>query len=102
MTRDQIAGIGFQHPVRRERPLTPRKIAFAQLIMTSALVISIAVAATAVGIGIARADVTGTLHSGGHDGTIAIAAFLGLLIAGMGGITAAVTRHAGGKAHKIQ
>ena len=57
MTRDQIAGIGFQHPVRNRRPLTPRNVAFAELIMTSALVISIAVAATAVGIGIARADV---------------------------------------------
>jgi len=97
MTRDQIAGIGFQHPVRSRRPLTPRNVAFAELIMTSALVISIAVAATAVGIGIARADVTGTLGGGGHDGAIAIAAFLGLLIAGMGGITAAVTRRAGKK-----
>jgi hypothetical protein len=95
MTRDQIAGIGFQHPVRNRRPLTPRNVAFAELIMTSALVISIAVAATAVGIGIARADMTGTLSSGGHDGTIAIVAFLGLLIAGMGGITAAVTRRVG-------
>ena len=57
MTRDQIAAIGFQHPVRSRRPLTPRNVAFAELIMTSALVISIAVAATAVGIGIARADV---------------------------------------------
>jgi hypothetical protein len=95
MTRDQIAAIGFQHPVRNRRPLTPRNVAFAELIMTSALVFSIAVAATAVGIGIARADVAGSF--GGHDGTIAIAAFLGLLIAAMGGITAAVTRRIGKK-----
>ena len=94
MTRDQIAGIGFQHPVRRQRPLTPRNIAFAELIMTSALVISIVVAATAVGIGIARADAIGAL-GGGDEGTIAIATFLGLLIPGMGGITAAVTRRIG-------
>jgi hypothetical protein len=33
----------------------------------------------------------------GAAGTIGIAIFLGLLIAGMGGITAAVTRHMGEK-----
>jgi hypothetical protein len=96
MTRDQIAAIGFQHPVRNRRPLTPRNVAFAELIMTSALVISIAVAATAVGIGIARADVAIPV-AGNADGTIAIAAFLGLFIAGMGAIVAAVTRHTGKK-----
>lgn len=97
MTRDQIATIGFQHPVRSRRPLTTRKVAFAELIMTTALVLSIAVAATAVGIGIARADVIGPFAGTERDGTLAIAAFLGLLIAGMGGIVAAVTRHAGKK-----
>jgi len=96
MTRDQIAGIGFQHPVRNRRPLTPRKVAFAELIMTFALVLSIAVAATAIGIGIARAEAASAL-SGNHDGTLALATLLGLLIAGMGGITAAVTRRAGEK-----
>lgn len=95
MTRDQIAAIGFQHPVRSRRPLTPRNVAFAELIMTSALVLSIAVAATAVGIGIARAEAHTFSH--GQHGTIAIAAFLGLLIAGMGAITAAVTRRIGRK-----
>ncbi len=95
MTRDQIAGIGFQHPVRNRRPLTPRNVAFAELIMTFALVLSIAVAATAVGIGIARAEGAGL--GGGHDGTVALAAFLGLLIVGMGAITAAVTRRVGRK-----
>lgn len=97
MTRDRIAAIGFQHPVRSRRPLTPRNIAFAELIMTCALVLSIAVAATAVGIGIARADVTGTLVADGRAGSIGIALFLGLLITAMGVITAAVTRHVGGK-----
>jgi glycerol uptake facilitator-like aquaporin len=96
MTRDRIAAIGFQHPIRSRRRLTPRNIAFAELIMTFALVISIVVAATAVGIGIARADATGRFVADGHAGTIAIAMFLGLLIAGMGGITAAVT-HMGEK-----
>jgi glycerol uptake facilitator-like aquaporin len=97
MTRDRIAAIGFQHPIRSRRPLTPRNVAFAELIMTFALVVSIVVAATAVGIGIARADVAGRFVADGAAGTIGIAIFLGLLIAGMGGITAAVTRHMGEK-----
>lgn len=97
MTRDRIAAIGFQHPIRSRCPLTPRNVVFAELIMTCALVVSIVVAATAVGIGIARADMTSRFVTDGHTGTIAIAMFLGLLIAGMGGITAAVTRHVGEK-----
>jgi hypothetical protein len=55
MTRDRIAGIGFQHPVRNARPLTKRKIAIAHLVMTAALVICIVIAATAVTFGMARA-----------------------------------------------
>lgn len=78
---------GFQHPVRNARPLNKRKIAFAELIMTLALVICIAVVATAVTIGIARADALAA--PGGQDrSALAIAAFLGFLIAVMGGITA--------------
>lgn len=55
MFDDPAARVGFQHPVRRERPLAMRRMAFAQLIMTAALVLSIVVAGTAVSIGIARA-----------------------------------------------
>jgi hypothetical protein len=48
---------GFSHPMLRTRPLRKRRLVFAQLIMTVSLVLSIAVAATAVSlIGIARAD----------------------------------------------
>ncbi|MGE3144083.1 MAG: hypothetical protein AB7K35_00690 [Pseudorhodoplanes sp.] len=82
---------GFEHPVRRKRPLTPRKIALAELIMTIALIACIVVAATAVSIGIARADALAAWH-GGHDGTLAVAAFLAMLIALMGGITALALR----------
>lgn len=60
MSRDRIAGIGFQHPVRNARPLTKRKIAIAHLLMIAALVLGIIVAATAVTFGMARA---GTQHS---------------------------------------
>ncbi|MGV3633019.1 MAG: hypothetical protein ACO1NY_01615 [Pseudorhodoplanes sp.] len=63
MTRDRIAGIGFHHPDRNARPLTKRKLAVAHLLMTAALVICIVIAATAVAIGSARADIA-LRHSG--------------------------------------
>jgi len=56
MTTKEYSCGGFQHPARDARPLTRRNVAFAQLLMTVALVVSIAVAATAVSIGIARAN----------------------------------------------
>jgi len=55
MSRDRVAGIGFQHPNRNARPLTKRKLALAHLLMTAVLVICIVVAATAVTFGMARA-----------------------------------------------
>ena len=63
MSRDRIAGIGFQHPVRNARPLTKRKIALAHPLMTAALVIGIVVAATAVTFGMARAASLGAAAS---------------------------------------
>jgi hypothetical protein len=66
-----------------------RPIALIELIITAALVLSTAVAVTAVSIGIARADVVGVVTKG--DGTpFAIALCLGLLLAAMGGLTAVV------------
>ena len=54
---------------------------------TAALALSTAVAVTAVSIGIARADVVGAVAKG--DGApLAIALFVGLLLSGMGGLTA--------------
>ena len=55
MSADPIDQVGF-HRARRARPLTPRKLAFAELIAAAALVLSIAIAATAVSMEIARAD----------------------------------------------
>jgi hypothetical protein len=64
MTRDRIAGIGFQHPDRNARPLTKRKLVLAHLLMTATLVICIVVAMTAVAIGTARAvNLTAPAHS---------------------------------------
>jgi high-affinity K+ transport system ATPase subunit B len=93
MNSDTDTEHGFAHPVRRKRPLTPRKIAFAELLMTLALIACIVVAATAVTIGIARADAVPAL--GGQDGTVAIAAFLAILMTVMGGITALALRAPG-------
>jgi hypothetical protein len=68
---------------------TPKHFALVELVTTAALALSTAVAVTAVSIGIARADVIGTVAKG--DGApFAIALFIGLLLAAMGGLTAAV------------
>ena len=80
------------------RPETPqaarakyRSIAFVELITTAALALSTAVAVTAVSIGMARADVIGSVAKG--DGApLAIAIFIGLLFSGMGGLTALMAR----------
>jgi hypothetical protein len=62
------------------------------LVTTGALVLSLVVAFTVVSIGIARA---GTLAPFGDigGGRLALAGLLGFGIAGMGGLTAAVTGH---------
>jgi hypothetical protein len=82
--------VGFRRPARQARPLTPRKAAFAQLIATGALVLSIAVAATAVSIGIARADtIIGTNTYEGPIAAIVVAggvlAVMGVIVVGAGG-----------------
>jgi hypothetical protein len=69
-------------PAQRQRP-----IAFVELITTAALALSTAVAVTAVSIGIARADVIGTVAKG-DSAPFAIALFIGLLLSAMGGLTA--------------
>ncbi len=90
--RNRITGIGFQHPVRNIRRLMARRIAFTELLMTVALIVCLAVALTAVSFGMARADTLGAIVDG-RDGALAFATFLVLLIAGIGGITATVTRN---------
>jgi hypothetical protein len=67
----------------------PRHVAFVELFTTAALAVSTAVAVTAVSIGIARADVIGAVAKGDST-SLAIALFIGLLFAAMGGLTAAV------------
>ena len=91
MHRDRIAGIGFQRPDRNARPLTKRKTAIAHLVMTAALVIGIVIAATAVTLGMARAETLNAMVSG-QDGQLPLMMLIGAVLAGIGGIAAAVTR----------
>ena len=64
-----------------------RPVASVELITTQLLALSTAVAATAVSIGIARADVFG-LRTDGDPAPLAIALLIGLLLLAMGGLTA--------------
>jgi hypothetical protein len=66
-----------------------KNVACIELITTAALALSTAVAVTAVSIGIARADVIGTVAKG-DSAPFAIALFIGLLLSAMGGLTALV------------
>ncbi len=74
-----------------ESPATPvskaRPVARVELIAMIALALLTLIAITAVSIGIARADVFGTRSDPG-TASLAIALFVGLLLAGMGGLTA--------------
>jgi hypothetical protein len=57
------------------------------IVATLSLVVSLVVAATAVSIGIARADALVPM-AGGSGGKLALAVFVGLVIACMGALTA--------------
>jgi glycerol uptake facilitator-like aquaporin len=65
----------------------PRPATLVELITTAALALSTVVAATAVSIGIARADVFG-FRTGGDPAPVAIGLLIGLLLLAMGGLTA--------------
>jgi hypothetical protein len=60
------------------------------LVVTVALAVSLVIAATVVSIGIARADTLGPI--GESDGRFTLAVVLGLVIAGVGGLTALLVR----------
>jgi glycerol uptake facilitator-like aquaporin len=64
-----------------------RPVAWVEWIATVSLALSTVVAATAVSIGIARADVFG-LRPDGDAAPLAIALLIGLLLMAMGGLTA--------------
>ncbi len=83
------------------RPPPPQQMARQRttlaLIATAALAVSTAIAATVVSIGIARA---GEIAASSGDGHIAVAVFLGIVFAGMGGLIAVTAMHGAGKPHE--
>jgi len=82
---DGIDCCGFEGLTRRER--TAGRLALTELVATLALALCTAVAATAVSIGIARADsITSVVDN--DAGMFGVALLLGLLFVGMGGLTA--------------
>ena len=74
-----------------------RPVAKVELIATVALALSTIVAATAVSIGIARADAFG-VRADGDAAPFAIALLIGLLLSAMGGLTAIMADSPKGKA----
>ncbi|MBX9772962.1 MAG: hypothetical protein K2Y71_01010 [Xanthobacteraceae bacterium] len=85
MTRSERApaqGSALEATESRKRP-----VAWMEWIATVSLALSTVVAATAVSIGIARADVFG-LRADGDVAPLAIALLIGLLLLVMGGLTA--------------
>ena len=73
-----------------------RPVAWVEWITTVSLALSTVVAATAVSIGIARADVFG-LRADGDAAPLAIALLIGLLLLAMGGLTAVMASGPKGK-----
>ena len=73
-------GIEHEHP--HACALGQRSVAFVELITTAALALSTAVAATAVSIGIARADVVDAAAKG-QGTSFAMALVMGLLLSGL-------------------
>ena len=82
--------VGFASPTT-EQNFSKRRYAGIELLATVALAISLIIAATAVSIGMARAQAIGAV-SHGDGGPFAIAVFVGLLMAGMGALTAMAAR----------
>jgi len=75
-----------------ERSRKRHEFADAALIVTTiTLVVSLVIAVTAVSIGIARADMLVPIADSG-GGRFAFAVLVGLVIAGMGGLTAVMVR----------
>jgi len=84
--RKHIKFAGFMPPTERKLGTEQHRSAFAALLASLALVLSTIIAATAVSIGIARADVAGNVID--NEGSLfAIALVLGLLFIGVGGLT---------------
>jgi hypothetical protein len=83
------ARVGFERPAARRPALRHRAICW-QLVTPLTLALSTLLAATVLTLGYARAD---TLSFSDSDNTsLALALFLGLVLTGMGGLTAIMAR----------
>jgi hypothetical protein len=84
--RKHFEPTGFTAPANRVLGCEHRTVAVAELVASLALALCTLIAATAVSVGIARADVVGNVID--NEGSLfAIALVLGLLFIGMGGLT---------------
>jgi len=86
-----VESSALEATVSRRRP-----VAWVEWITTVSLALSTVVAATAVSIGIARADVAG-IRADGDPAPLAIALLIGLLLLAMGGLTAFMASGSKGK-----
>jgi hypothetical protein len=83
--------VGFASPVT-EKKFSKRRHAGIELLATLALAVSLVIAATAVSIGMARAQAIGTVVRDNNGAPLAIAIFLGVVLAGWGGLAAIAAR----------
>ena len=84
--RKAIDSAGFHAPSERALGHERRSVALAELLTSIGLTLCIIVAATAVSVGIARADVVGNVID--NEGSLfAVALLLGLIFIAMGGLT---------------
>src|SRR5262245_41573306 len=90
--RKHIQFAGFTSPTGRALGKERRAAVMAELVATIALAVCVLVAATAVSIDVARADVATNVIDN-ESGLFAIALLLGLLFIGMGGLTALSLPH---------
>jgi hypothetical protein len=93
-TMSELNGkVGFASPAASSKFMR-RRYAGVELIATVALAVSLVIAATAVSIGATRAQVLGAVGNG-RDASLALAALLGLALAGaagLGGLNAIAAR----------
>jgi hypothetical protein len=89
-TMAELTGrVGFAHPTSRKS--VKQRVVAIELMAMVGLVVSLVIAVTAVSIGIAHAGTLGVITDS-DNGPFAVAVFLGLVMAGMGGLTALMAR----------
>ena len=84
--RKSFDNTGFHAPIERPLGGERRRVALAELVTSIALALCTIVAATAVTVGIARANVAGNVID--NEGSLfAVSLLLGLIFIAMGGLT---------------